>query len=216
MEIAPHGASSIGVHVYGVDSDYRVAVGSEEGTVATGIQLETSATRNSFKVIKNDGTTNVTDNSTNKDNEGVYGNSYPRAAVDRNNSNQTAIATATQTKVAFNHAQFDHGAAFDVTTNYRWTPGRLGVARVLAQVAWLTMADSVSMYISIYKNGVQYREVQTASGGAQADQGPMISSVIDVTAATDYFEIWVRQDSGGNRDIDGGNGRTWASFLLVV
>ena len=51
--IEPDGTSSIGAQVFGVDNDFQLALLNNQGTLATGIQLEASATKNSFRVVKN-------------------------------------------------------------------------------------------------------------------------------------------------------------------
>ena len=45
-------------------------------------------------------------------------------------------------------------------------------------------------------------------------QGPSIPALVLAGAQTDYFEIFVRQDSGGNRDITGPQTDTFAMFLM--
>jgi hypothetical protein len=212
LNIMPDGVSSIGVQTYAGNDEFNLAVMNNEGTTATGIQLETSAVKNTFNVLKNDATTPVTDNSTAKNNTGMYGNFLPRASVHPNGTNQTGIVTATWTKVTFSTELYDHGACF---ASSQWVPGKIGVGVVKARVSWDTMADTSPMKIAVYKNGVIYKSHMESSSGTAGGQGPMGDWDVEVTAVTDYFEIFARQESGGNRDINGTAIDTWAMFEML-
>jgi hypothetical protein len=213
--IMPDGASSIGVQTYGDNDTFHLSLLNNEGTLATGIQLESSAANNVFHVSKNDATTPVVDSSTDKSNTGMYGQILPRASVHRNGTNQTAVVTATWTKVAFTTEIYDNGSKFDPATNYRWTPQKIGQARISARAAWATMADASIMRIAIYKNGSAHKAVLEGSSGTLTGQGPEICATVNVDAVTDYFEIFVRQETGGDRDIDGATSDTWAMFEML-
>jgi hypothetical protein len=213
--IMPDGASSIGVQTYAKNDNFILSLLNNEGTIATGISLETSASRNTFKVLKNDGVIPVADSSTLQDNTGMYGDFLPRASVTRNGVNQTGIVTATWTRVEFTTEVYDLCGKFDPATNFRWTPQKLGQARISARVGWATIADASAIRIAVYKNGVLYKAVLASSSGTLTGQGPMISVGVPVDAITDYFDIYARQETGGNRDIDGAISDTWAMFEML-
>lgn len=139
------------------------------------------------------------------------------ASVHRNGVNQTAIVTATFTKVLFTTELFDIGAKFDSGANSRWTPGVVGFARIQARVGWDTTTDANPVNIAIYKNGAILNETEFSTGGINAGffQGLPIAALVEVDAVSDFFEIFVQQTSGGNRDINGGIVATWAMFEMV-
>jgi hypothetical protein len=139
------------------------------------------------------------------------------ASVARTGSNQTGVVSATWTKVQYGTEVYDFGSKYDNATNYRWTPGRVGVARISARVGWNTMADGAPLGIAVYRNGSTVREhyepAASAAGGGV--NGPMISVDVQVNAVTDYFEIFVYQGSGSDRDILGFGATTWATFHML-
>jgi len=213
--VYPRGAASIGMQIYGKKNKITCSVLSNEGTTNEGIKLEPSAEKNLFHILNNQATIPVSDTSTTKDNMGLHGDWRPKTSVHRNGTNQTGVVTATWTKVAFTTEVYDISSAFDSTTNHRWTPGRLGIASISARVAWATIADATAMSIAIYKNGSIHREQTTDTGSANGNQGATISCDVQIDAITDYFEIYAKQTSGGNLDINGGSTQTWAMFKMI-
>ena len=138
------------------------------------------------------------------------------ASVHRNEVDQTAIVTATWTKLALTTERFDKESKFDSVTNYRWLPGVVGLARVTAAVAWVLASGGGVVQIALYKNGTEFlgqNYVVHATAGIQ--NMPPLSLLFDIASDTDYFEIWVRQDTGVNQDIDGDSTRTYAMFEMV-
>lgn len=137
------------------------------------------------------------------------------ASVHRNEIDQTGIVTATWTKLALTTERFDKENKFDSATNYRWLPGVTGLARVTAQVAWVMSSGGGVVQIAMYKNGTEFlgqNYVIHATAGIQ--NIPPLSLLFDITSASDYFEIWVRQDTGINQDIDGDSTRTYVMFEM--
>ncbi|QDO99085.1 hypothetical protein FNB15_18220 [Ferrovibrio terrae] len=202
------------IEVHGKDNKIRAFIEAQSGTTV-GVHLRASAENNRFEMLKNACTTPVTDDSTTKDNYGMYAGPVPRANVELA-SNQT-IAHNTWTKLALATEIFDKGGKFDAATNYRWTPGRTGEAMITAKVGYDTIVDATPLWIAIYRNGSIYRSEREAARGTATEQGASITEVVPVTATTDYFEIWVRQDSGG--DVIAGAGGvgqfTSASFVML-
>ena len=210
--VNPTGVSSIGFDTWAQGGLIQLSVGAGN----QGILLNGSAAQNSFMIAYNAASTPVTDDSTTQDNAGVYRDWYPAAETNLNGSNQTGIVTGTNTKVLLLAGDYNNAAAFD-DTNYRWTPGRPGIAHISARVGWNTLADTTLVRTMIFKNGslVRSSAIQAGGGDGAGDQGAMISADCLVSAATDYFEIWAEQASGGNLDISGDVTLTWATFRMV-
>jgi hypothetical protein len=204
------------LNTFALKDHYHIGtIGTQSGTLTNAISLSAQASKNKF-FIGNLAAGTVNDTSTNKDSEGMWGSDKARAYVNLT-ANQTGIATTTPTKVNFNTAAFNTGLAFDTATNFRWTPGRPGYARISARVGWIATVTATLQQIRIHKNGsvTGMPVVGIITNTTSIDQGPMISAIVQVVNATDYFEIWVRQDSGGNQDIDANTNNTWATFEMV-
>lgn len=212
-EIQGHpAAGAVGVDIWGVNDHFVIDADAARGSPAVGVKFESSAAGNVVVGHRVEGTLVLQDVSTDRSN--TFVGARVAASVHRNNVDQTAIATATWTKVQFTTEVFDAGGKFDSATNYRWTPGRVGMALITANVAWVTAVDATLAGIAIYKNGAVHREEYTYMSGTGGSQGPSITALVLVDAQTDYFEIFVRQDSGGNRDIAGSTSDTFAMFLM--
>lgn len=213
-EIQGHPATgAVGVDIWGVNDHFVIDVNTALGTPAVGIKYESSASGNVVVGHRVEGTLVLQDLSTDKSN--TFIGSRIAASVHRNNVDQTAVATTTWTKIQFTSEAFDAGGKFDNATNYRWTPGRVGMALITANVAWTTAVDATLAGIAIYKNGSANREEYTYMSSAGGSQGPSITAQVLVDSQTDYFEIFVRQDSGSNRDINGAVVDTFATFLML-
>lgn len=207
FDVSVNVAGSTAIDVYGETNIIRCVINHDSGTTQ-GIALETSATGNKFEVVKNNTSTPVNDASTAKDNEGMYGLRSPRFSVNKGGTNQTGVTTGTFTKVTFGTEAYDRGAAFDSSTNHRWTPGRIGTAHLDGCVSWTTAVDADSIFIAIYRNGTLHRQSQMRASGTSA-QCSQISADVDVAATTDYFELFVQQNSGSDKVIDGTATITW-------
>jgi hypothetical protein len=130
-------------------------------------------------------------------------------------ANQTGIVTNTFTKVAYQTENWDDTSAYDNATNYRFTPKTIGRYLVEASVSWDTVETSGDAFvIAIYRNGSAYR-VQTVRPYATQPFTHQISTEVNVTAATDYFEVFVRHLGTNNRTITADATATWFSARLL-
>lgn len=109
----------------------------------------------------------------------------------RNSSNQTGITTATFTKFAPTTEVWDYGAAFDSTTNYRWTPPLVGVVRVTATL-WLSgLSAGSEALIAVYKNGSLLRYGTRVITAADGIAGIHVDAM-DVSDGDDYYEVFFK------------------------
>lgn len=124
-------------------------------------------------------------------------------------SSQQVIATSTYTKVGFNAETFDTNSCYDSTTNYRFTPNLAGYYQLNSGI----QMDGFSGYINIliYKNGSQYSMINI---GANAATYPSfeISDIVYANGTTDYFEVYVYQNSGVNKNIYSGSSPAYCWF----
>lgn len=98
-------------------------------------------------------------------------------------SNQN-ITTNTYTKIALQTEEFDTNSNFDNATNYRFTPTVAGYYQVNGVVYPNTTTTLVTA--AIYKNGVNYKAVQTAANSV----GTECSALIYLNGSTDYIELY--------------------------
>jgi hypothetical protein len=123
-----------------------------------------------------------------------------------------SISALVVTKVQFDTEAFDTNSDFDSTTNYRFTPTVAGKYLLTATIAWnAPYEDQKLMIIHIYKNGANYREAKWSSSGTSA-QGPNVTCVVDANGTTDYFEVFVTQNSSSTQVLQGGSDGLYSYF----
>ena len=136
----------------------------------------------------------------------VSGN-MPAFRAGKNNATQ-AISTATFTKVTFDTETFDTNNNFASST---FTPTVAGYYQLNANALFNTITSGQVVIIAIYKNGAAYTR---GSGGylnnTSGDIELIASTLAYANGTTDYFDVYVYQNSGGNRDIY--NSETLTSF----
>jgi len=141
----------------------------------------------------------------------VSGN-QPAFRVGKTGSAQS-IATGTFTKVTFDTETFDTNNNFASST---FTPTVAGYYQFNANVLFNTITSGQVVIIAIYKNGAAYTR---GSGGylnnTSGDIELTVSALIYANGSTDYFDIYVYQNSGGNRDIYNSDTLTSFSGCLV-
>ena len=115
-------------------------------------------------------------------------------------ANQTAIVTATQTKITYGTEVIDTDSAF-ATSRFTVPSGAAGKYFITGTITWLSGAWTSQQILSIYKNGSgAYAEYRWKDA---TDMGMTVSAVLDL-AVSDYIGIYAYQPSGSNRD-------TWSS-----
>ena len=133
----------------------------------------------------------------------VIGGLFSGARVTKS-ATQT-LTNGTWTIVTFNTEQFDVGGYHDNSTNTsRLTipSGKSGYFLIHGSIMWgANSAGTRQVYIT--KNGT---DIILDDGAAIDGTYPATRrvSLISYAVATDYFELNVRQDSGGSRTINAG------------
>jgi hypothetical protein len=123
-----------------------------------------------------------------------------------NSSIQQTITSGSQQKVLFQIEEYDTNSNF---SSSRFTPTVAGYYQLNATVRISgTMGTGESMLV-IWKNGSEYKRGWNASGTeVGANFFAMgVNSMVYANGTGDYFEVYIQQGSGGNRDITvaGGN-----------
>ena len=131
----------------------------------------------------------------------------PKFSAHKNGVDQTGIVTATSTKMTATTEAYDVGGGYDAA-NSKWTPGIVGYAHIDACALWSVALTAGTTTFNLFLNGVMYRQTYR-DATATPIQGVEISLDVPVAAITDYFEIYVYQSSGANKDILGAAQYTW-------
>ena len=119
-------------------------------------------------------------------------------------ANQT-IANATYTKVQLNNKVLDTNNNYDNSTNYRFTPTTAGYYWLSASGRFDGGGSATPHRHQIRKNNIAVSQIQTVWSNATATQY-IVSGIHYANGSSDYFEYFVRQDTGSNHIFNGG---TW-------
>lgn len=132
-------------------------------------------------------------------------------SVHKNGAGQT-ITTTTPQQVTWPAELWDTNNNFATDL---FTPTIAGKYHFDVNIHWTSFADGVPCYIKIYKNGALYKQSIQISGSA-ATQSFAASFDVDANGIGDYFNVYVQQDSGVNKNIDGSNSETWWSGYRII
>lgn len=111
-------------------------------------------------------------------------------------ADQTGVADATATKIAFDTEAADVGGYYDNATNFRWTPPAGLVTMQLQLVLSGTYLASGLIRALIYKNGSSFA-FSTSRTGTTTGGGTFIA-VTDIANGTDYYEAWGYGDTSAS------------------
>lgn len=117
-------------------------------------------------------------------------------------SSSQAISTGTQTKVNFGTEFFDTDGKYD-NSAMRFTPTIAGKYLITAGLSFNATGDGNYVIIYIYKNGSELLKNINRSPGS-ADNGVVITGLVDLDD-DDYVEIYAKQNTGSNQNINGSN-----------
>lgn len=196
---------------YEVGGIYDVQISNSGLSGTTGVHLQSSADKNIFR-INNNCAIPVLDDSTSKQNPGVYGPIQPSISVHKNGAAQNNIVNNTATKVTWPTELFDTNGNF---ASDRFTPKAAGKYILTARVEWTTGVDGQLFYTFVYKNGAELHRASGTWSGTGGGEGELISVVVDANGSTDYFEVFARQVSGSNKNIAGGASSTYFTGILI-
>ena len=127
-------------------------------------------------------------------------------------NNQT-ISHATNTKIAFSSELSDYDNLYD-TSNYRYQPDVAGLYYInsFVQINGWTGTTGVTN-LKLYKNGS--REYDFVYNLNTSEYPTIqISTMVGMNGTTDYLEIYVYQDSGGDHTIYGADWGQFEGYLV--
>lgn len=143
---------------------------------------------------------------------GISGSAFSSRIHVYRNANQV-ITTATNTKVEFNTETYDNANEYDIDTNHRMTIDTTGYYNICAGVTIDGMIDASRIQTYCVKNGATYYGLSTQHGSHTQDL--LATGGIDLyLVATDYIEIFVYQDTGGDKNVVAGGGFEGTFFTV--
>jgi hypothetical protein len=128
-------------------------------------------------------------------------------------SGQT-ITSGSQQKVTFGSETFDTNSNF---ASSRFTPTVEGYYQLNATVRISGTSGTGEIMITIWKNGSEYARGTNESGTEQGAgwYSMQVSDLAYANGTGDYFEIYIQQSSGGNRDTTAGTNISYFSGAMV-
>ena len=133
-----------------------------------------------------------------------------RAYIDSGQS----ITSGSQQKVTFGSETFDTNDNF---SSSRFTPNVEGYYQLNATVRISGTSGTGEVMITIWKNGAEYARGINESGTEQGSgwYSMQVSDIAYANGSGDYFEIYIQQTSGGNRDTTSGQNISYFSGAMV-
>jgi len=129
-------------------------------------------------------------------------------------SSTQAINNASYTKVQFATEIFDTNSAYDNVTNYRFTPAVTGKYYLFSELCLDDLNDGSFFDIILYKNGSSIKQSRLFSGVTEKQSSWF--SYIDVsTSASDYYEIFVYQNTGVTRNLRSDISGYFGAYKLI-
>ena len=144
---------------------------------------------------------------------GVTGTNYP--AFEAHSDSNQSLTDNTYAKVALQTEVLDTNSNFDSSSNYRFTPTVAGKYYFEGQTFNMG-SDNTSVrniYVSIYKNGSQYKESRINFHGSEITFGTIqVSAILDMNGSSDYVELYAATDvTSGSASLREG---TKANYFL--
>ena len=174
-----------------------------------GIEIINSAYNATLLSLSDAGVLNVSGSYQVAGKQAVNGPAF-RAWID---SAQT-ISSGSQQKVTFGTETFDTNSNF---SSSRFTPTIEGYYQLNATVRIEGNSGTGECMITIWKNGSEYARGTNEQGTEQGANwySMQVSDIAYANGSSDYFEIYIQQTSGGNRNTTAGTNISYFSGLMV-
>ena len=127
-------------------------------------------------------------------------------------SSNQSISQNTSVKLNCNTELFDTDGTYDNSSNYRFTPAVAGKYYIYACSRYTVSTDFDNFQLSIRKNGtdILFMNRRHLHFGSQ-----YIGGVVD-SNATDYFEAFIYQDTGGAINVNGTTTMTYFGAYKLI
>ena len=118
-------------------------------------------------------------------------------------SSDQNITNSTYTKIQYDSESYDTDAAFDSSTNYRFTAPSAGKYYFLAQLQYTATTDGGQLRAQFYVNGSAFNanlRMQHTSPNT-SDNFVVMADVLSLSAS-DYVEVYGYQSQSGSRNFE--------------
>jgi hypothetical protein len=133
----------------------------------------------------------------------------PSFSAHKNGTDQTGIASATDTKITFGTEEWDDGGYYDAA-NSKFLPLEPGQYQIVASVeATANIVDQNSYWTRLYKNGTEYRDGPKARGSGTGSVTATINMIVDFNGSTDFVEVYFIGGGAGNKTVEGDSKLTY-------
>ena len=132
---------------------------------------------------------------------GFGGGTNTPAFLARLSSTTQSISNDTYTKIQFNTEEYDTANAYDNSSNYRFTvpSGQGGKYFIYSAVRMASSSATLVLNLRINGSNAGFSSLKAVSGELQTITLAFSKSL----SASDYVEIFLRQQSGGSLDASG-------------
>jgi hypothetical protein len=129
-------------------------------------------------------------------------------------NSEQAITSGSQQKVTFGSETFDTNSNF---SSSRFTPTIEGYYQLNATVRIEGNSGTGEVMITIWKNGNEYARGTNEQGTEQGANwySMQVSDLAYANGTGDYFEIYIQQGSGGNRNTTAGTNISYFSGSMI-
>jgi hypothetical protein len=202
-------ATGAGVFAYESTTTARTSlgVGTGDSPQLTGIELghasDTTLTRVSAGVVAIEGS-----------NIATVGGMATKVSVYL--SGAQTISNATFTKVQLDTENFDLAGDYDNSSNYRLQPSTAGYYMIAAGAGITPMPTGKIYAVMIYKNGTRVAMSEMHTNSAGDALAISTSRLLYMDGSSDYAELYVYHNSGGDEDIYAGNNWTFLTAFGPV
>jgi hypothetical protein len=127
---------------------------------------------------------------------------------------QTISSTGSQIKVTFGGETFDTDGCFASST---FTPTVEGYYQLNATVRISGPAGTGENMLILYKNGAEYARGTNGSGTEIGGNfySMQVSDIVYANGTGDYFEVYIQQGSGSNKDTTAGTNISYFSGCMI-
>ena len=131
---------------------------------------------------------------------GVGGANTP-AFLARLSSTTQSISDDTYTKIQFNTEVYDTASAYDNSSNYRFTvpSGQAGKYFIYSAVRMASSSATLTLNLRLNGSNAGFSSLKAVSGELQT----VFLFFSKALSASDYIEIYLRQQSGGSLNASG-------------
>ena len=127
------------------------------------------------------------------------------------NTSQT-VSDNTSTKITnLNTQPINTGGTWD-SSNHRWTPGVAGTYYLAGQTSINLNNAGSYLQVMIYKNGSVASYYQVVAEGTNATYTSK-TTFIDTADTDDYYELFIRHNSGGNSTVNYDSAAKYTHFF---